>query len=54
MDKAKIHRIQDWKRPMTSTGVERFKVLVCYVSQHVPHVGTVSALITGLTGNLEF
>jgi len=50
----RIRSIMDWTKPKNQKEVERFNVMVTYISQFLPHAATIKAPLTELTGNTEW
>jgi len=50
----KITRIGEWTTPKDRKKLRVFLELVNYISQFLPHIATITALLTDLTGNAEF
>src|SRR5688572_3830005 len=49
----KIRTIMEWIRPENKKELERFNGIVNYVSQFLPHIATITAPLTELTGKAE-
>ena len=50
----KIRKISDWTTPKNKKELERFLGIVNYVSQFLPHIATIAAPLTDLTGDAEW
>ena len=50
----KIMRIGEWTTPKDRKELREFLGLVNYISQFLPHIATITAPLTDLTGNAEF
>jgi len=50
----KIPTIMDWTRPENQKELQRFNGMVNYISQFIPHIATITALLTELSGNAEW
>jgi len=50
----KITRIGEWTTPKDRKELREFLGLVNYISQFLPHIATITAPLTDLTGNAEF
>jgi len=50
----KIRTIMDWTRPESQKEQQRFNGMVNYISQFIPHIATITALLTELSGNAEW
>jgi len=50
----KIRTIIDRTRPEHQKEVQRFNGMVNYISQFIPHIATITALLTELSGNAEW
>jgi len=50
----KIRTIMDWTRPESQKELQRFNVIVNYFSQFIPHIATMTAPLTELSGNAEW
>jgi transposase InsO family protein len=50
----KIRKISDWTTPKNKKELERFNGIVNYVSQFLPHIATIAAPLTELTGKAEW
>jgi len=44
----------DWTRPESQKELQRFKGIVNYISQFIPHIATITAPLTELSGNAEW
>jgi len=49
----KIRTIMDWTRPGSQKELQRFNGIVNYISQFIPHISTITAPLTELSGNAE-
>ena len=49
----KIRTIMDWTRPESQKELQRLNGMVNYISQFIPHIGTITAPLTELSGNAE-
>jgi len=49
----KIRTIMDWTRPESQKELLRFTGMVNYISQFFPHIATITAPLTELSGNAE-
>jgi len=49
----KIRTIMDWTRPENQKELQRFNGMVNYISQFIPHIATITAPLTELSGNAE-
>jgi hypothetical protein len=54
VDPEKVRKIKDWPTPQNKKDVERFTASVNYISQFLPHLSSVQAPITELTGKAHF
>jgi len=50
----KIRNIMDWTRPEKQKELQRFNGMVHYISQFIPHIATITAPLTELSGNAEW
>ena len=50
----KISKIENWTTPRTKRQLQEFLGTVNYISQFLPHLATVTAPLTALTGTAEF
>ena len=50
----KIRTIMDWTRPESQKELQRFNGMVNYISQVIPHIATITAPLTELSGNAEW
>jgi len=50
----KIRTIMDWTRPESQKVLQRFNGMVNYISQFIPHIATITAPLTELSGNAEW
>jgi len=50
----KITRIGEWTTLKDRKELRKFLGLVNYISQFLPHIATITALLTDITGNAEF
>jgi len=50
----KIRTIMDWTRPESQKELQRFNAMVNYISQFIPHIATITAPLTELSGNAEW
>jgi len=50
----KIRTIMDWTRPESQKEVQRFNGIVNYILQFIPHITTITAPLTELSGNAEW
>jgi len=50
----KIRTIMDWTRPESQKELQRLNGMVNYISQFIPHIATITAPLTELSGNAEW
>src|SRR5712691_22961 len=50
----KIRTIMDWTRPQNQKELQRFNGMVNYISQFIPHIATITAPLTELSGDAEW
>ena len=50
----KIARIEAWTTPKNKTQLQEFLGVVNYISQSIPHIASITAPLTSLTGTEEF
>jgi len=50
----KIRIIMDWTRRESQKELQRFNGMVNYISQFIPHIATITAPFTDLSGNAEW
>jgi len=50
----KIRTIMDWTRPESQKELQRFNGMVNYISQFIPHIATITASLTELSGKAEW
>ena len=50
----RILTIMDWTRPESLKELQRFNGMVNYISQFIPHIATIRAQLTELSGNAEW
>jgi len=50
----KIRTITDWIRPESQKELQRFNGMVNYITQFIPHIATITAPLTELSGNAEW
>jgi len=50
----KIWTIMDWIRPESQKELQQFHGMSNYVSQFIPHIATITAALTELSGNVEW
>jgi len=50
----KIRTIMGWTRPESQKELQRFNGIVNYISQFIPHITTITALLTEVSGNAEW
>jgi len=49
-----IPTIMDWTRPDSQKELQRFNGMVNYISQFIPHIATITAPLTELSGNAKW
>jgi len=52
--RVKIRTIMDWTRPESQKELQRFNGMVNYISHFIPHIATITAPLTELSGNAEW
>jgi len=50
----KVRTIMDRTRPESQKELQRFNGIINYISQFIPHITTITALLTELSGNAEW
>jgi len=50
----KIRTIMDWTSPESQQELQRVSGMVNYIWQVIPHIGTITAPLTELSGNAEW
>jgi hypothetical protein len=50
----RISKIKEWKTPTTKKELERFLGVINYIAPHLPHVSTIRATLTDLTGKAQW
>jgi len=49
----RIQTVIDWTRPESQKELQRFHGMVNYITQFIPHIATITAPLTELSGNAE-
>jgi len=50
----KVRTIMDWTKPKSQKELQRVNGMVNYISQFIPHIATITAPLTELSGNAEW